>query len=136
MKRYYTPDGEPDEAKTLWEGAKRIILGITAFCMVCIVVNECNHPPKPDRTSPWKNLDDSRDLSEVRSYDYANGIIHYRDDEDEGIYISLPDSVGEAVLTIKAMGKTIELTQTEAEELLDQLTEDADYYEYFERNMD
>lgn len=136
MKRYYTPDGEPDEAKTLWEGAKRIILGITAFCMVCIVVNECNHPQKPDRTSPWKNWDDSRDLSEVRSYDYANGIIHYRDDEDEGIYISLPDSVGEAVLTIKAMGKTIELTQTEAEELLDQLTEDADYYEYFERNMD
>lgn len=136
MKRYYTPDGEPDEAKTIWEGAKRIILGITAFCMVCIVVNECNHPKKPDRTSPWKNWDDSRDLSEVRSYDYANGIISYRDDEDEGIYISLPDSVGEAVLTIKAMGKTIELTQTEAEELLDQLTEDADYYEYFERNMD
>lgn len=136
MKRYYTPDGEPDEAKTLWEGAKRIILGITAFCLVCIVVNECTHPPKADRTSPWKNWDDSRDLSEVRSYDYTNGIIHYRDEEDEGIYISLPDSVGEAVLTIKAMGKTIELTQTEAEELLDQLTEDADYYEYFERNMD
>lgn len=136
MKRYYTPEGEPDEAKTLWEWAKRIILGITAFCLVCIVVNECTNPPKADRTSPWKNWDDSRDLSEVRSYDYANGIIHYRDDEDEGIYISLPDSVGEAVLTIKAMGKTIELTQTEAEELLDQLTEDADYYEYFERNMD
>ena len=77
MKRYYTPEGEPDEAKTLWEAVKTGIIGISAFSVICILWDGQTVPPTPDSEPHWKNWDKSRHVSEVKSYDYENGIIHY-----------------------------------------------------------
>ena len=59
MKRYYTSDGEPDEAKTIWEAAKKMIIGVSAFCVVSLLWDAKTVPPTPDATSHWKNWDGS-----------------------------------------------------------------------------
>ena len=138
MKRYYTSDGEPDEAKTLWEAVKKGIIGVSAFCVVCMLWDAKTVPPTPDATPHWKNWDGSRHLSEVKSYDYSNGIIHYRDE-----YVERPKEFNlygssgnyNPGITLQTSGAFVYLDM-DVEELLDQLTEDADFYEYFERNMD
>lgn len=140
MKRYYTPDGEPDEAKTLWEAAKkRMVIGVSAFCVVCILWDGKTVPPTPDATPHWKNWDESRHLSEVKSYDYSKGIIHYRDEYtgERPKELKLHGSSGSygSGITLQVSGASVYLDM-DVEELLDQLTEDADFYEYFERNMD
>lgn len=134
MKRYYTPEGEPDEAKTLWEAAKKGIVIFGIFCGICIVWDAVQKPEEPDRTPHWKNWDGSRHLSEVKSYDYKNGIIHYRDEcTEKPLEFKMPDTGNGVVL--KVQGSSIYLDM-DVEELLDQLTDDADFYEYLERNMD
>lgn len=138
MKRYYTSDGEPDEAKTLWEAVKKGIIGVSAFCVVCMLWDAKTVPPTPDATPYWKNWDGSRHLSEVKSYDYSNGIIHYRDEYVERPKeFNLHGSSGNynPGITLQTSGASVYLDM-DVEELLDQLTEDADFYEYFERNMD
>lgn len=138
MKRYYTSDGEPDEAKTLWEAVKKGIIGVSAFCVVCMLWDAKTVPPTPDATPHWKNWDGSRHLSEVKSYDYSNGIIHYRDGYVERPKeFNLHGSSGNynPGITLQTSGASVYLDM-DVEELLDQLTEDADFYEYFERNMD
>lgn len=138
MKRYYTSDGEPDEAKTLWEAVKKGIIGVSAFCVVCMLGDAKTVPPTPDATPHWKNWDGSRHLSEVKSYDYSNGIIHYRDEYVERPKeFNLHGSSGNynPGITLQTSGASVYLDM-DVEELLDQLTEDADFYEYFERNMD
>lgn len=138
MKRYYTSDGEPDEAKTLWEAVKKGIIGVSAFCVVCMLWDAKTVPPTPDATLHWKNWDGSRHLSEVKSYDYSNGIIHYRDEYVERPKeFNLHGSSGNynPGITLQTSGASVYLDM-DVEELLDQLTEDADFYEYFERNMD
>ena len=138
MKRYYTSDGEPDEAKTLWEAVKKGIIGVSAFCVVCMLWDAKTVPPTPDATPHWKNWDRSRHLSEVKSYDYSNGIIHYRDEYVERPKeFNLHGSSGNynPGITLQTSGASVYLDM-DVEELLDQLTEDADFYEYFERNMD
>lgn len=138
MKRYYTSDGEPDEAKTLWEAVKKGIIGVSAFCVVCMLWDAKTVPPTPDATPHWKNWDGSRHLSEVKSYDYSNGIIHYRDEYVERPKeFNLHGSSGNynPGITLQTSGAFVYLDM-DVEELLDQLTEDADFYEYFERNMD
>jgi len=138
MKRYYTSDGEPDEAKTPWEAVKKGIIGVSAFCVVCMLWDAKTVPPTPDATPHWKNWDGSRHLSEVKSYDYSNGIIHYRDEYVERPKeFNLHGSSGNynPGITLQTSGASVYLDM-DVEELLDQLTEDADFYEYFERNMD
>lgn len=138
MKRYYTSDGEPDEAKTLWEAVKKGIIGVSAFCVVCMLWDAKTVSPTPDATPHWKNWDGSRHLSEVKSYDYSNGIIHYRDEYVERPKeFNLHGSSGNynPGITLQTSGASVYLDM-DVEELLDQLTEDADFYEYFERNMD
>lgn len=138
MKRYYTSDGEPDEAKTLWEAVKKGIIGVSAFCVVCMLWDAKTVPPTPDATPHWKNWDGSRHLSEVKSYDYSNGIIHYRDEYVERLKeFNLHGSSGNynPGITLQTSGASVYLDM-DVEELLDQLTEDADFYEYFERNID
>lgn len=138
MKRYYTSDGEPDEAKTLWEAVKKGIIGVSAFCVVCMLWDAKTVPPTPDATPHWKNWDGSGHLSEVKSYDYSNGIIHYRDEYVERPKeFNLHGSSGNynPGITLQTSGASVYLDM-DVEELLDQLTEDADFYEYFERNMD
>lgn len=139
MKRYYTSDGEPDEAKTIWEAAKKMIIGVSAFCVVCMLWDAKTVPTTPDTTTHWKNWDGSRHLSEVKSYDYSNGIIHYRDEYtgDKPRELKLHWSSGSHGygIILQVSGASVHLDM-DVEELLDQLTEDADFYEYFERNMD
>lgn len=136
MKRYYTPDGEPDEAKTLWVAVKKGIIGVSVFCAICVLWDTKTVPPTPDATPHWKNWDESRHLSEVKSYDYENGIIHYRDElireKPREFNLNGFNSYG---ITLQVPGASVYLDM-DAEELMDQLTEDIDFYEYFERNMD
>lgn len=137
MKRYYTSDGEPDEAKTLWEAVKKGIIGVSAFCVVCMLW-DAKTVPLPRCNSALENWDGSRHLSEVKSYDYSNGIIHYRDEYVERPKeFNLHGSSGNynPGITLQTSGASVYLDM-DVEELLDQLTEDADFYEYFERNMD
>ena len=81
----------------------------------------------------------TRHVSEVKSYDYENGIIHYRDEvtgyrpREFNLHGS-PGSYGSGI-TLQVSGASVHLDM-EVEELMDQLTEDVDFYEYFERNMD
>jgi hypothetical protein len=140
MKRYYTSEGEPDEAKTLWEAVKTGIIGISAFSVICILWDGQTVPPTPDSEPHWKNWDKSRHVSEVKSYDYENGIIHYRDEvtgyrpKELNLYGSSSSNYGSGI-TLQVSGASVHLDM-EVEELMDQLTEDVDFYEYFERNMD
>ena len=73
------------------------------------------------------------------SYDYSNGIIHYRDEYtgDKPMELKLHGYSGShgSGITLQVSGASVHLDM-DVEELLDQLTEDADFYEYFERNMD
>lgn len=139
MKRYYTPDGEPDEAKTLWVAVKKGIIGVSVFCAICVLWDTKTVPPTPDATPHWKNWDESRHLSEIKSYDYKNGIIHYRDEStgERPRELNLHRSSGSygSGITLQVSGASVHLDM-DAEELMDQLTEDVDFYEYFERNMD
>lgn len=139
MKRYYTPEGEPDEAKTLWEAVKSGIIGISAFCVICILWDSKTVPPTPNTEPHWKNWDKSRHVSEVKNYDYENGIIHYRDEVTgyrprEFNLHGFQSNYGSGI-TLQVSGASVHLDM-EVEELMDQLTEDVDFYEYFERNMD
>ena len=138
MKRYYIAAGEPNEAKTLGEAVTTGLIGVSAFCVVCMLWDAKTVPPTPDATPHWKNWDGSRHLSEVKSYDYSNGIIHYRDEYVERPKeFNLHGSSGNynPGITLQTSGASVYLDM-DVEELLDQLTEDADFYEYFERNMD
>ena len=137
MKRYYTPDGEPDEAKTLWDGIKKGIIGVSVFCAVCILWDAKTVSPTPNTKPHWKNWDGSRHLSEVKSYDYENGIIHYRDEfiGEKPMEFNLNGSNNNSGITLQVSGASVYLDM-DVEELMDQLTEDVDFYEYFERNMD
>lgn len=140
MKRYYTPEGEPDEAKTLWEAVKTGIIGISVFSVICILWDGQTVPPTTDSEPHWKNWDESRHVSEVKSYDYENDIIHYRDEvtgyrpKELNLYGSSSSNYGSGI-TLQVSGASVHLDM-EVEELMDQLTEDVDFYEYFERNMD
>lgn len=139
MKRYYDEYGEPDVAKTIWAFLNRCLLVLAIFMGFCIVWEKTNQPEPIDRTPHWKNWDNTRSLSEVKWYDYENGIIHYRDEEPYNIhqdrFIKSPQGYSGDGLVIRADGVSVYMNIS-AEELLDQLTEDADFYEYFERNMD
>lgn len=137
MKRYYTQEGEPDEAKTLWEAIKKWIIGISLFCAICIIWDAKTVPPIPDTTPHWKNWDNSRHLSEVKSYDYKNGIIHYRDEliGNKTKTINYHQKNYDSGVTLQISGASIYLDM-DAEELMDQIIQDVDFYEYFERNVD
>lgn len=139
MKRYYDENGEPDVAKTLWAFLTKCLWGLALFCGICIVWNSTHQPQPADKTPHWSNWD-NRPLSEVKWYNYREGIIHYRGEDPCNIprdFKFKPSGGGYSGdgIVLQVDGASVHLNMT-AEELLDQLTEDADFYEYFERNMD
>lgn len=68
-----------------------------------------------------------------------NGIIQYRDeftgDRPKELNLHGSSSSYSSGITLQVSGASVHLDM-DVEELMDQLTEDVDFYEYFERNMD
>ena len=137
MKRYYDQNGEPDEAKTLWVFLTKCLWGFALFAVICIIWNSCNKHEPSEKKPHWINQGE-RPLTEVKWYDYSNGVIHWRDEypsKPQEIIYTTRRSYHDDGITLRVEGASVHLNMS-TEELLDQLTEDADFYEYFERNMD
>lgn len=135
MKRYYRENGDLDEIKTICKFLQKALIWFFIVYALCIFAYR-DKPKDPPKPTYWKNWDSTRSLSDVKAYDYDNGLIIYRSDYTGPNKVN---SIGrlnsQDGITLQVDGASIHLDM-EPEELLDQLTEDADFYEYFERNMD
>lgn len=55
--------------------------GLLLLCIASVVVYYCNRPNPVVHTSPWRNYDPSRPVTDIKELDYDRGLIIYRGEE-------------------------------------------------------
>lgn len=75
-----------------WHHTKYFYLTLT---LIAIALYLYDHLSKEERTKPecyWKNIDKSRNASDIKAFDYENGLVIYR---SEGKYRGYEQSVSQ-----------------------------------------
>lgn len=141
---------QSDQARA-WGIVHRVIIGAGVLCLAGIGIDRCSQPKPYVPSTYWKNWDSSRDIRDVKSYDYETGMVTYREYskpqpevEKETILLQRRTFTSPTYEMIEGKTITIDLSKINRskskeitlEDIIENELNNTDYYEFYEYDRD